>query len=143
MLQVLLLLVILGTCSGQCPIVQESDLGNTTQLSSAGLLADALANASLSYQLLEYNTVCLGQGTARDLYRSTSLVVRYLDSEGREETWQLHFQCAGGTWSTSGIDVVTTADATLTTGLRKDCYLCIAPSTFPGITLDDHHCLGE
>ena len=147
MLQALLLLVILGACSGQsemdCPMVQESDLGNTTEFSNVGLLADALADASLSYQLVQYNTVCLGQGKARDLYRSTSLVVRYLDSAGGDKTQQLHLQCDDGTWSTSGFGVVTAADATLTTSLRKDCLLCSGSPTFLGSQGLEHHCLGK
>ena len=136
-----------------CSALQESELGNTTALSTSGLLADALAfqsgEANLALQVLEYNTVCLGQGTSRDSYRSTALVVRYLQAGESEVISQLHLQCIAGTWSTNNFgssqNALTDADGTLSTSLRTDCFLCLEPdSAPPGQQFSmEHHCLGE
>ena len=136
-----------------CAMLQESELGDTTALSNTGLLADALAvqtgDASTVYQLLEFNTVCLGQGSVRDTYRSISLIVRYVDLEDTESTMQLHFQCRSATWNIvadgfgTGANAVTAAGGTLTTALRPDCFLCLDPSLAPaGQVSVEEHCLG-
>ena len=136
-----------------CAMLQESELGDTTALSSTGLLADALAiqsgDAPLMYQLLEFNTVCLGQGSVRDTYRTISLIVRFRDSGGTESTMQLHFQCGSGAWNIpadgfgSSANAVTAAGGTLTTALRTDCFLCLDPSLAPaGQVSVEEHCLG-
>ena len=150
---VLLLLLVLFSSSvnGQysdCSMLQASELGDNTTLSSTGLLADALnagGQATLTYQLLEFNTVCLAQGTVRDTYRSTSLVVRYRDSLGVESTTQLHLQCIDEDWSDlnfGSIDnAISTTDSSLTTPTRRDCLLCISPAVAPISTLE--HCFGK
>ena len=136
-----------------CAMLQESELGNTTALSKTGLLTDALAvlsgNASLLYQLLEFNTVCLGQGSVRDTYRSISLIVRYANNGGTESTMQLHFQCRSGAWNIAAegfgptANAVTAAGGTLTTALRTDCYVCLDPHGLPaGLVSMEEHCLG-
>ena len=136
-----------------CAMLQESELGDTTALSNTGLLADALAaltgDTFLSYQLLEFNTVCLGQGSVRDTYRSISLIVRYVDLGGTESMMQLHFQCRSGAWNIvadgfgTAANAVTAAGGTLTTALRTDCFLCLDPSLAPaGQVSVEEHCLG-
>ncbi len=63
-----------------CTTLQESELGDTTAVTSTGLLAEALSlsgDAGTTVQLLQYNIVCLAQGTARDTYRSLSLIAEY------------------------------------------------------------------
>ena len=137
-----------------CAMFQESDLGNTTALSNGGLLADALAlqtgDATLGYQLLEFNTVCLAQGSVQGAYRSTSLIAMYRDSGGTESTMQLHYQCRSGAWNTAAdgfgtsVNAVTAAGGTLTTALRTDCYLCLDPSLAPASQVSvEEHCLGN
>lgn len=160
----LALLLTSPTVGGQfadCLMLQESELGDSTTLTSSGLLADALAppdeaepssseQPDLKYQLLRYNTVCLGQGTVQNTYRSMSLVVRYLDSLDAQYTIQLHLQCVNGTWSTanfgSSVDAVTVADGNLTTPLRRDCLLCVSPSANLSqadlLISAEEHCLG-
>ena len=155
-LLVISLLVILVTgASGQfsdCAMLQKSELGDTTALSNTGLLADALAvqtgDGTVNYQLLEYNTVCLGQGTVRDTYRSISLVVRHLNSGGTEATQQLDLQCINGNWDIDNFEIlassIAAADGTLTTAVRRDCFACISPTlagTQPFST--EEHCLSE
>ena len=153
----LVFLVTFTVVGGQyddCAMLQESELGNTTALSNTGFLADALAvqtgDASLMYLLLEFNTVCLGQGSVRDTYRSTSLIVRFRDSGGTEDTMQLHYQCRSGAWNIvadgfgTSANAVTAAGGTLTTALRTDCFLCLDPSLAPaGQVSVEEHCLGN
>ena len=146
---------LLVTARGQddCAMLQESQLGDTTGLSGTGLLADALSlqtgDATLTYQLLEFNTVCLAQGSVRDTYRSTSLIVRFRDSGGTESTMQLHLQCVDGAWNTaadgiSGSNAATAAGGTLTTALRINCFLCLDPSlASAGVVSTEEHCIGK
>ena len=132
-----------------CSMLQTSELGDDTALSDTGLLADALnagGQATLTYQLLESKTVCLAQGTVRDTYRSTSLVVRYRDSLGVESTTQLHLQCIDGDWSTvnfgSTDNAISTADGSLTTPVRRDCLVCVSPA-LPIPVSTQEHCSGN
>ncbi len=151
---VALLLVLLcpPTVRGQgedCPMLLESELGDTTAVTGTGLLADALSlsgDAGSIVQLLQFNIVCLAQGTVRDTYRSLSLIAEYRDAGGTVATIQLHLQCVGGTWSTrnfgsSSAAASTPTNGTLTTTLRTDCFLCLNPSQ--GGPEGAHHCLGE
>ena len=154
----ILLFQIISTISGQfelddCPMVQESELGDIAAFSNTGLLSDALAvqtgDGTIGYQLLEYNTVCLGQGSVRGTYRSTSIVVRYLAAGGAESTGQMHLQCVSGEWNIDNfaniVTAITDADGSLTTALRRDCFLCLAPAialTQPGYSTEEH-CLGK
>ena len=136
-----------------CVMLQESELGNTTVVSNTGLLADALAASNQpgdAYQLLEFNTVCLGQGSVRDTYRTTSLIVRFRDNEDNEWTMQLHYQCNRGVWNItadgfgSSANAVTAAGGTLTTALRTDCFLCLDPTLASGgQTSVEEHCIGN
>ena len=134
---ILLVIVTASTAKGQgsdCPMLQITDLGSTTSLTSSGWLAAALsfhAAETLTYQILEYNTVCLGQGSVRDTYRSASFIVRYLDSSGAENTVQLYLQCISGSWTTQTLgshqNAISTAGGDFDTALRTDCYLCSPP----------------
>ena len=131
---IFLLLLATATADGQysdCSMLQASELGDNITLSGTGLLADALSaviQATLNYQLLEFNTVCLAQGTVRDTYRSTSLVVRYRDYLGVESTTQLHLQCINGDWSEvsfGSIDYsISTADGSLYSYQERLSGLC-------------------
>ena len=132
-----------------CSMLQASELGDNTTLSSTGLLAEALnavSQATLTYQLLEFNTVCLAQGTARDTYRSTSLVVMYRPSVGDVSTMQLHLQCINGDWSDlnfgSADNAISTADGSLITPTRRDCLVCVSPAT-PIPVSTQEHCSGK
>ncbi len=141
--------VIKSQTNTDCPMVETSDLGSTTGISSTGLLAASLLsiatdNAAPSVQLLEFNTVCLTQGSRSGLYSFTSIVARYRNSDGTEETIQVDYQCTANAWSqtilgSSGV-VTTSPAATLTTTLRNDCGTCISPSTLPSDLIN--HCIG-
>ena len=133
-----------------CAILQEDEVGETSSLSSKGLLVEALlvqsGETNITVQLLESNIVCLAQGPVRGIYRSTSLIVRYRDSGDVESTMQLHLQCVDGSWNVANFGndetAVTPAGGNLTTPLRKDCLLCLDPSFTSGISAEEH-CLGE
>ena len=149
---IFLLLLATATANGQysdCSMLEASELGDNSTLSDTGLLVDALnarSQATLTYQLLEFNTVCLAQGTIKDTYRSTSLVVRYRDSNNAESTGQLHLQCFNGDWSEvsfGGSDnAISTADGSLTTPTRRDCLVCASPA-FPIPVSTQEHCAGK
>lgn len=128
----------------------ESELGDTTTPVSTGLLAQALAaergNPRLTAQLLEFNIVCLAQGTVRDTYRSLSLIVSYRDG-GTDSTTQLHLQCDSGSWSifTGGVSRLaasTPNGGTLSTALKTDCIACLNPLQGAPVT-QAHHCQGK
>lgn len=136
-----------------CPALQIADLGEVRAPSTTGLVAATIAaesgNANTSIQIMAVNVVCLGQGTMRDLYRSVSLVLRYLD--GADSTMnivQVEYQCmamGGGVWGFgSGPSITTAPTGTLTTSLRTDCILCVDPNAAMSVTVSpDEHCTGN
>lgn len=148
--QALCFLAFLAAVSGQsndCLMLQQSELGDNTTLSGSGLLAEALSvgGQNSMNQLLQYNTVCLGQGTVRDTYTSTSLIVRYMDSRSQEMTMQLHLQCVTGSWDINYIiggadNALTAAGGSFNTPLRTDCLLCLAPGVGGLTTSAEEHC---
>ena len=115
----------------QCAMLQESQLGNTTALSTEGLLAEALVisggDADLpSVQILDHNFVCLAQGRVRDTFRSVSVVVKYKKSDDVELEVQIDFRCTEEEWvvNTNAVGVTHNPEANLTTPLRTDCFFC-------------------
>ncbi len=142
--------VIRSQTGTDCPMVETSDLGSTTGTSNTGLLAASLLsiaadNAAPSVQLLEFNTVCLTQGSRSGFYSFTSIVARYRNSDNTEATVQVDYQCTANEWSqtilgSSGV-VTTSPAANLTTPLRNDCGACTSPSTFPSDAIN--HCIGN
>lgn len=120
-----------------CPMLRQSQLGNVATLSAEGLLVDTLRsqpeNAGLSLQILESHTVCLGQGTIRNTYRSVSVVVRYFGSISRSvQEVQVEYQCIGGEWGSARDPSITKNPVGgLTSALRTDCSFCIKPDLSP------------
>ena len=134
-----------------CSMLLESELGNTTVPVQAGLLYDALTSAGgegpLLVQLVEFNPVCLAQGSVNNTYRSISLIASYIPSDGSETTTQLHLQCIDGAWSTVNFGSSATSASTppggnLTTSVRRDCFLCLNPDIGEPVTPVEH-CLSE
>ena len=134
-----------------CPLLQDSQLGNTSALATEGLLAAALRAQSgddnVSLQILEANTVCLGQGTVRDAYHSVSVVVRYREVNDTEQLVQVEYQCTNGEWGFGNESSVSTIpEGNVTTALRRDCSLCIEPDLSPDGGMQasaDEHCVGK
>ena len=128
------------TISADCPMLQDDQLGNTSALSPEGLLPQALMAESgdadpLSILILETNTVCLGQGTVRDTYRSVSVIVSYMESNSTEVTVQVEYQCVNGSWDMPSVTQDPMGD--LTTALRTDCALC----NVSGPASAEEHCI--
>ena len=132
-----------------CSMLEDSQLGNTSALSTEGLLAAALraqsGDANVSLQILEANTVCLGQGTVRDAYHSVSVVVRYREVNDTEQLVQVEYQCTNGEWGFGNESSASTIpEGNVTTALRRDCSLCIEPDLSPdgGMQVSaEEHCL--
>ena len=131
-----------------CPELQIGDLGDSTAPSAQGLLAIALAkaagpeNATLSIQVLQFNTVCLSQGSVRDRYSSVSVVMRYR-RDGMEATAQAEYQCQNGEWMfPMQFRASLNSNATLSTALRTDCFFCDSPGNTFNITPVEH-CAGK
>ena len=134
------------TANGQdCQILQISDLGDTTTPSSTGLLpASILRNGSPPLlQIHQLNIVCLSQGSVRDTYGSTSVVVHFFDEQrDSNSTYQVEYRCENGTWRFETLILFPTA--TLATQLRVDCAICINPmATQTFDVTEDEHCAGE
>lgn len=134
---------------GTCPILNESDLGNTTSYTRTGLLAESLNSVGQEgegiYQLVDYNIVCLAQGSRRDEYNMASVIASYLTPESTTlMTAQFHFQCDSGQWSivildTSGIVTFPPEIfGNLNTTLRTDCRYCHPQASTP-----TEHCGGK
>lgn len=139
-----LTLVLLSACSAQspddCSLLKASDLGNTTSYTNEGLLALTLnivdrQGADIRYQLVDYNTVCLAQGSGRGLYRMVSVVASYmfLDNGANGATVgnpsQFQFECKSNQWSPSIFGNFEDAfsgvpGGNLNTPLRTDCRVC-------------------
>lgn len=149
----LILLSAMNVNGQDCPMLQISDLGNTTAPSTAGLLADTIAAQTgvvdPFIRIIEVNVVCLGQGSVRDTYRTISLVVEYFSETSRNvSTVQVDYQCvSSGGWGFAGPGALNAnPTATLTTVLRRDCVLCIdptAPVDTPSLATPDEHCVGK
>ena len=125
-----------------CPMLQESELGNTSAPTSSGLLAIALmistGEQSVSIRLLEFKAVCLAQGTVNGTYRSTSVITTWEAISGIVQTTQLDLQCDMGSWT---IDTVGVPVGTLmTTALRTDCILCLDVFRSAGVSSIMEHC---
>lgn len=141
----LVLLVSSSSVSGQtdCSQIVITELGDTAAPSGNGLLADALratGAVNVLVQILRINIVCEAQGSVRDLYRSTSVVVEYTD--GATTTVQVECQCLGGMWGLAS-PVTMNPVADLTTPKRRDCILCADPFLSTGPIFLDSHCLGR
>ena len=152
--------------SGQndCPLLQESELGNSQNASMAGLIADALVTtvgqppARPLVQVLGYNIVCQATGMQRNTFRSVSVVVNYTCDgvswafcDGMPLLSQFEFGCGNGNAWIAGLggtaDNIFTemSDGDLSTPLRTDCGVCISPlrSGFGSITNNSNHCGGN
>ena len=137
----------------ECPILTTSDLGNNVSSSSTGLIVTALAFATQGggandIQLVDYNIVCLAQGTVEDRYRMVSVIASYfLDGATTVTTNQFHFQCVSGAWSINVFNnfdnsVSSTAVVgNLTTPVRRDCRFCVSING-TGFSAAEH-CAGE
>ena len=129
-----------------CAELRISDLGDSTAPSTQGLLATALAtgNTNPSVQLLQFNTVCLSQGSVRDRYLSVSVVVRYR-RDGMEATAQVEFQCQNNeTWIFPvQFSAFLNPSVTLSTALRTDCVACIPQEDIYLYVTIEEHCAGE
>lgn len=137
----ILVLISLPTCQLQvltdnCEMLQESDLGNTSIPSTEGLLA---AQQGFLLQILETHTVCLGQATLMNHYRSVSVVVRYRRENGSEEVVQVEYQCVNNEWVG---DMLPTSPprANFSTPLRTNCSKCTPEPLFDGAPIEDQHC---
>jgi hypothetical protein len=144
---VLPFLLYLGVRAQECEELQLSDLGDTSTPSSTGLLAGSLITVSglsmPTVQVFQFNTVCLAQGNVRGRYRSVSLVVLYFEmTTSSNATAQVEYQCSAGTWGSNGVEI--NPVGTLTTPLRTNCTLCIAPGTVSSlISSPADHCAGK
>ena len=140
-----------------CSLLEESELGSTESFTNRGLLAEALIafnqGGDGEYQLVQYNIVCLAQGSGRGQYSMVSVIACYLRrNTAGEMLAQFHFECVSGQWSITVLDIVgvvtTSAEVVgnLSTPVRTDCRLCIdlsgggvdAPSATPA-----EHCIGK
>ena len=132
---------------GDCSPLVGSDLGDFDSLNQTGLISMALLSQP-AVQLLDYNIVCIAQGTMKDTWRMVSGVASYMLAGGMD-TVQFHFQCEsdGSAWNTTIInstDFVLTSppNATFDTMNRTDCALCVSPEQLPGGGADnDQHCV--
>ena len=144
LLFLLSVLVFSPSVQGQdCARITATDLGDTAVASGVGLLADALTAAGggpAMVQVLGINIVCEAQGSARDTYRSTSVVVQYMDMAAMTAMVQVESQCVGGIWGAAMLNMV--PDADITTPTRTDCIICADPAVASGPIIGDSHCQG-
>ena len=137
----------------ECPLITAPELGDNMSSSSTGLIVAALAFASQGggandIQLVDYNVVCLAQGTVEDRYRMVSVIASYfLDGATTVTTNQFHFQCVSGAWSITVLNnfdnsvTDTAVVGNLTTPVRRDCRICV-DITGTGFSAAEH-CVGE
>ena len=138
---------------GDCLPLSEENLGNTTTFSQAGLISMALTDNTIQPEvlLLDYNVVCIAQGTMKDRWRMVSGVAQYMVRGNQEPVVkQFHFECEsdGSGWTTTVLDsadfVLTVPNATIDISNRTDCALCVSPDQLPGFGADnEHHCVGK
>ena len=126
-----------------CARITATDLGDPAA-SGVGLLADALnatGGGPVMVQVIGINIVCEAQGSTRDTYRSTSVVVQYVDmATAMTAMVQVEYQCVGGIWGAAMLNMV--PDADITTPTRTDCIICADPAVASGPIIGDSHCQG-
>ncbi len=129
-----------------CSEIQLGDLGDSTMLSTAGLLADTLAvvsgdaTAPPSIQISQINIVCLAQAVTRDTYISTSVVVEYMGVGAMPAIAQVEYQCMNGAWGFATPSITTTPTSDFSTAQRTDCIICINDLM---LVVPETNCLGE
>ena len=120
-----------------CPIIQANNLGSTTSSTTSGLIVTALGfvlGDTGTVQLVDYNVVCLAQGSMRDQYRMVSVIASYLFN-GVMSLNQFHFQCIVNSWSINVLEnfdnsiTMSTLVGTLSTPVKRDCRLCTDSTT--------------
>ena len=147
LLSFLSLLEALVDGQSDCPMLTGGDLGSTNAASDRGLLAGTLAavsaNASIQLQILEYNIVCLSQGTMRSKFQYVSVVVRFFRlSDGMDATVQVEYECYNGVWRSRGLTL--NPLATLSTSVTTTCTLCLGPEAPRAVIFSPvEHCVGK
>ena len=149
----LFLLIALSTlpssnCQENCRNITADDLGNTTFLSTDGLLS--MVTEGQPFQLLRYNVVCLSSGSERDTYQFASVIVGYncpgcTEVPELEIIDQITLQCiSANTWSIVRVRTFP-LEANFSTPLETACQSCVDPDFDPGpLELYNFatHCLG-
>ena len=132
---------------GDCSPLEGTDLGDPDSFNQTGLIWAALPSPQPALQVLDYNIVCIAQGTERGTWRMVSGVATYMLEGGMNSTVQFHFQCEsdGSAWNTTVINstVLTFSPnftATFDTLRRSDCALCVSPEQWPDAD-NDQHCV--
>ena len=150
---ILFVLVYTKTTNGQCLMITDDEIGNSTGPSATGLISQARGlkyyggRVSPKIHVLAYNIVCTSVFRERDTFRSISLVANYTelthgDSTSQFYSSQFEFGCEGNAWSSRSDNhgITTPPDANFSTPLREDCGLCIKGNVARD---SENHCSGN
>ena len=141
-----------------CSILTSSDLGSNITFSSEGLLAESLfkfqnSTQHLMYWVMDFNIICLSQGTSKEKYTSSSVVVAYLVKNGdihvsSQRIGLFHFRCYNLNWK---LNLITTIDTTIASSslmdimnkkVKKRCWMCTELIKNVLNKKSDDYCLG-
>lgn len=149
--------------TGSCPRLTTADIGNTTALSTEGLVAEFINPAgdvpagdrTELVRIMESMFVCEASGTMRDEISSVSFVVRYqtcprsncLPNNVQVRTEQFQFDCiaSSNTFGEKLFGLATrteTPSVDLSSALLEQCGECTEPDGFTSGFIRDTHCRG-
>lgn len=116
------LYTLVHTTSGQddCPPLTLADLGSNVTSTTMGLISPAL-DGGPPVRIIDFNIVCLAQGTRRNTFSTASVLVQY-SMDQPAETDLFFLTCRNGNWSSTGAFFSPTA--TLSTPTNTSCFRC-------------------
>ena len=141
----------------QCNAITDSDLGSTTELSTNGLISQALSpggetgNNPVSVQISRSRILCDASGSTRDTSSYVSILVEFQCSSptvsgcnGTMLTWQFQFQCSSSNQYTSTVfgtqafAVTENPTATFSTTPDNRCRACVDDQQNSRASADTH-----
>lgn len=141
-----------------CSILTLSDLGSNGSFTQEGLLANSLnnyrSNNTLDYYywIFDFNIICLSQGSEKDKYTSTSVIIAYFVKDDKQTSHKIglfHFRCLDYNWA---LNLITVVEKTVTTSalahylnhtVKKMCWICTELIIDVATMNVEDHCLGK
>ena len=141
-----------------CSYLTLADLGSKSSLTQEGLLATSLNYYGSKeylgnyYRILDFNVICLSQGSEKGKYGSASVIIAYFIQNATETDQRIglfHFRCIDFNWTLNLITVIEKAVETsplinyLGRTVNKKCWMCtVLNEDIETMNIHDH-CLGK
>jgi len=145
------------TVISDCSILTATDLGSNSSFSRDGLLADSLnsfhtGRQNFMYWIVDFNIICLSQGSSKNKYSSSSVAVAYVvknEDNPSQRIGLFHFRCFNFNWTLNLITAIHTTIASsnlmnfMKYRLKERCWICTELIKDELSKNSDDHCLGK